>query len=67
MQVLNGQSENLKKLTMDEKSIGLCLVTFITKIFADVMLSDIGNLITIGVGLTTIAYNIYRIKNGKDK
>jgi|GEM_PF-1296839 len=52
---------------MDEKSIGLCLVTFITKIFADVMLSDIGNLITIGVGLTTIAYNIYRIKNGKDK
>lgn len=52
---------------MDKNSITLCLVTFMSKIFADITISEIGNLVTIGVGLTTIVYNLYKIKHEKKK
>lgn len=52
---------------MDKNSITLCLVTFMSKIFADISVSEIGNLVTIGVGLTTIVYNLYKIKHEKKK
>ena len=38
-----------------------------SKIWADITISEIGNIVTIGVGLTTIAYNLYKIKNDKKK
>ena len=67
MQVLNGQSENLKKLIMDKNSILMCFATIVTNIFANLTLSEIGNMVTIGVGLTTIVYNLYKIKGEKKK
>lgn len=45
----------------------MCFVTIITKIFAEITLSDIGNLVTISVGITTIIYNLYKIKEQKRK
>lgn len=38
-----------------------------SKILADITISEIGNLVTIGVGLTTIAYNLYKIKHERKK
>lgn len=52
---------------MDKNSVTLCVVTFLSKIMADISVSDIGNLVTIGVGLTTIIYNVYKIKHEKKK
>lgn len=52
---------------MDEKSIGMCFATILTKIFADIAVSEIGNIVTIGVGLTTIVYNLYKIRHEKKK
>lgn len=52
---------------MDKNSITMCVVTFMSKIFADLTLSEIGNMVTIGVGLTTIVYNLYKIKHEKKK
>jgi len=52
---------------MDKNSLAMCFATIIAKIFADITVSDIGNLVTIGVGLTTIVYNLYKIKEGKKK
>lgn len=52
---------------MDEKSIGMCLVTFLTKILASLTMSELGDWITIGVGLTTIIYNLYKIKDERKK
>lgn len=52
---------------MDKNSVMLCVVTFLSKIMADISVSDIGNLVTIGVGLTTIVYNVYKIKHEKKK
>ena len=52
---------------MDKNSVTLCVVTFMSKILADVTISEIGNLVTIGVGLTTIVYNLYKIKHEKRK
>lgn len=52
---------------MDKNSITLCVVTFMSKILSDISVSEIGNLVTIGVGLTTIVYNLYKIKHEKRK
>jgi len=52
---------------MDRNSLGMCFATILTKIFADITLSEVGNLVTIGVGLTTIIYNLYKIKEEKKK
>ena len=38
-----------------------------SKIFADISVSEVGNLVTIAVGLTTIVYNLYKIKHEKKK
>lgn len=52
---------------MDKNSITMCVVTFMSKILADLTLSELGNIVTIGVGLTTIVYNVYKIKGEKKK
>lgn len=52
---------------MDKNSITLCIATFLSKILADISVSEIGNIVTIGVGLTTIVYNMYKIKHEKKK
>jgi hypothetical protein len=52
---------------MDKNSITMCMVTFMSKILADLTLSELGNIVTIGVGLTTIVYNVYKIKGEKKK
>ncbi len=59
--MLNGQVENLKKLIMDNKSIGMCLTTLILKLFADVSTNDVAMYVAIVAGITTIIYNIYKI------
>jgi len=61
MKVLLGQVENLKKLIMDNRSIGLCLSTMFLKVFADVSTNDFAMYVAIGAGITTIVYNIYKI------
>lgn len=53
--------ENLKKLIMDSKSIGMCLTTLILKLFADVSTNDVAMYVAIVAGITTIVYNIYKI------
>ena len=45
----------------------MCFATIVTNIFANVTLSEVGNMVTIGVGLTTIVYNLYKIKGEKKK
>lgn len=57
----------LNLVKMDEKSIGMCFATILTNIFANLTLSEVGNMVTIGVGLTTIVYNVYKIKGEKKK
>jgi hypothetical protein len=47
---------------MDNKSIGMCLTTLILKLFADVSTNDVAMYVAIGAGITTIIYNIYRVK-----
>ena len=61
MKVLLGRKENLKKLIMDNRSIGLCLSTMFLKAFADVSTNDVAMYVAIVAGLTTIIYNIYKI------
>jgi len=53
--------ENLKKLIMDSKSIGMCITTLILKLFADVSTNDVAMYVAIVAGITTIVYNIYKI------
>ena len=52
---------------MDKNSIGMCFATILTNIFSNITLSEMGNMVTIGVGLTTIVYNLYKIKHEKKK
>jgi len=61
MKVLLGRKENLKKLIMDSRSIGMCLATLFLKVFADISTNDVAMYVAIGAGLTTIVYNIYKI------
>jgi len=61
MKELLGHKENLKKLIMDDKSIGMCLTTLFLKIFADITTNDVAMYVAIVAGLTTIIYNIYKI------
>ena len=46
---------------MDSKSIGLCLTTIMINIWADITLSDIGVVVAIVAGVSTIIYNVYRL------
>ena len=61
MKVLLGRKGNLKKLTMDDKSITMCATTIFLKIWADVTTNDVAMYVAIVAGLTTIVYNIYKI------
>lgn len=48
---------------MDIKSIGLCVATILIKIWADINLSDVGVVVAIVAGISTIVYNVYRMYN----
>jgi hypothetical protein len=53
---------------MDSKSIGMCVATIVIKVWADIALSDVGVVVAIVAGITTIVYNVVRLyKEIKDK
>ena len=56
-------AKNFKKRTkkMDSKSIGMCVATILIKVWADIALSEVGVVVAILAGLTTIVYNIVRL------
>lgn len=62
--------KNLNKMThgVDQRSIGMCIGTIVLKIWSDINVNEVGAYVAIFAGMTTIAYNIYRlIKEIKDK
>jgi len=46
---------------MDSKSVGMCVATILIKIWADIALSDVGVVVAILAGISTIVYNVYRM------
>lgn len=46
---------------MDSRSIAMCLTTILINVWAEINLSDIGIVVAIIAGLSTIAYNVYRM------
>jgi hypothetical protein len=46
---------------MDSKSIGMCAATILIKVWADIALSEVGVVVAIIAGLTTIVYNLFRL------
>jgi hypothetical protein len=50
-----------RKTKMDSKSIGMCVATILIKLWADIALSEVGVVVAIFAGLTTIVYNIVRL------
>jgi hypothetical protein len=46
---------------MDSKSVGMCVATILIKIWADIALSEVGVVVAILAGLSTIVYNVYRM------
>jgi hypothetical protein len=46
---------------MDSKSIGMCVATILIKLWADLALSQIGVVVAILAGISTIIYNVYRM------
>jgi hypothetical protein len=46
---------------MDIKSIGLCVATILIKVWADFNLSNVGVVVAIIAGISTIIYNVYRM------
>ena len=46
---------------MDSKSIGMCVATILIKIWADIALSEVGVVVAILAGISTIIYNVYRL------
>ena len=46
---------------MDSKSIGMCAATILIKLWADLALSQVGVVVAIFAGLTTIVYNLVRL------
>jgi len=53
---------------VDQRSIGMCIGTIVLKIWSDINVNEIGAYVAIFAGMTTIAYNIYRlIKEIKEK
>lgn len=46
---------------MDSKSIGMCIATILIKVWADIALSEVGVVVAILAGLTTIVYNVFRL------
>ena len=56
-------AKNFKKRTkkMDSKSIGMCVATILIKVWADIALSEVGVVVAIIAGISTIVYNVYRM------
>ncbi len=46
---------------VDTKSIGMCLGTILLKVWSDVNVNEAGAYVAILAGMTTIAYNLYRL------
>ena len=46
---------------MDSKSIGMCVATILIKLWADFAFSQVGVVVAIIAGLTTIVYNVARL------
>ncbi|MFN9980598.1 MAG: hypothetical protein ACK53Y_11810, partial [bacterium] len=46
---------------MDSKSIGMCVATILIKVWADIALSEVGVVVAILAGISTIIYNVYRL------
>ena len=46
---------------MDNKSIGMCVATILIKLWADIALSEIGVVVAIIAGISTIIYNVVRL------
>jgi len=50
-----------RKTIMDSKSVGMCVATILIRIWADIALSDVGIVVAILAGISTIVYNVYRM------
>jgi hypothetical protein len=46
---------------MDSKSIGMCTATILIKVWADIALSEVGVVVAILAGISTIIYNAVRL------
>jgi hypothetical protein len=46
---------------MDIKSIGLCVATILIKVWSDIAISEVGVIVAIIAGITTIVYNVVRL------
>jgi hypothetical protein len=46
---------------MDKNSVGMCAATILIRIWADIALSDVGVVVAIIAGISTIVYNVYRM------
>ncbi len=46
---------------IDTRSIGMCLGTIVLKIWSDINVNEAGAYVAMMAGLTTIAYNLYRL------
>jgi hypothetical protein len=50
-----------RKQKMDSKSIGMCTATILIKVWADIALSEVGVVVAILAGISTIVYNVVRL------
>lgn len=46
---------------IDQRSVGMCVGTIALKIWSDINLNEVGAYVAIIAGMTTIAYNLYRL------
>lgn len=46
---------------IDQRSVGMCIGTIVLKIWSDINLNEVGAYVAIIAGMTTIAYNLYRL------
>jgi len=46
---------------IDQRSVGMCVGTIVLKIWSDINLNEVGAYVAIIAGMTTIAYNLYRL------
>jgi len=46
---------------MDSKSIGMCVATILIKLWADIALCEVGVVVAIIAGISTIVYNVVRL------
>ena len=46
---------------MDKNSVGMCAATILIKLWADIALSEVGVVVAILAGISTIVYNVVRL------